>query len=137
MGKPYVIVVRKVDFPAFAPADELRRIGQRTVRSGGGRAIAPPLLVHRLYADGREELVRGLRFRGLGLRSFRDLLAAGDRQHVHNYIDNGAPLAMVGAGNYVIGCSVAAPSLLLEEVELEVAADDLAKPPIVPPPTSA
>jgi hypothetical protein len=108
------------------------------VRSGGGaRAAAPPILVYRLYADGREELVRGLRFRGLGIRSFRDLLAAGDTQHVHSYIDNGAPLAVVGAGSYVIGCSVAAPSLLFEEVELEVAADDLTKPPIVPPPASA
>ncbi len=136
-NRPFVLVVRKVDFPSFAPQEELRRIGQRTARAGGGRPAAPPILVFRLYADGREELVRGLRFRGLGIRSFRDLLAAGDRQHVHSYIDNGAPLAMVGAGNYVIGCSVAAPSLLFEEVELEVATDDLTKPPVVPPPVSA
>lgn len=137
LGRPYVLAVRKVDFPSFAPPDELRRLGQRTVRAGSGRPIAPALLIYRLYADGREELVRGLRFRGLGVRSFRDLVAAGDTQHVYNYIDNGAPLAMVGAGNFVIGCSIAAPSLLFEEVELEVAADDLAKPPLVPPPTSA
>lgn len=136
-GRPYAIVVRKVDYPSFAPADELRRIGQRTVRGGGGRFIAPPLLVYRIYPGGREELIRGVRFRGLNLRSFRDIMAAGSTQHVHSYIDNGAPLALAGAGNYVIGCSVAAPSLLFEEVELEVAADDLAKPPVVPPPTSA
>jgi hypothetical protein len=137
LGRPYLMVVRKVDFPSFAPPDELRRIGQRTVRTGAGRPIAPPLLAYRVFADGREELVRGVRFRGMGLRSFRDLAAAGDTQHVHNYIDNGAPLSMVGAGSYVIGCSVAAPALLFEEAEFEVAADDLAKPPIVPPPTSA
>lgn len=137
LGREYAIVVRKVDFPSFAPADELRRIGQRTARSGGGRAVAPPLLIYRLYPDGREELMRGLRFRGLGLRSFRDLLAAGDGPTVFNYLDNGAPLSLVGAGSFVIGCSVTAPALLFEEVELEVAADDLAKPPIVPPPTSA
>jgi hypothetical protein len=137
MGRPYAIVIRKVDFPSFAPADELRRIGQRTARSGGIRAVAPPVLVYRVYPDGREELVRGLRFRGLGLRSFRDILAAGDARHVYNYLDNGAPLALTGAGSFVVGCSVTAPSLLLEEVELEVAADDLAKPPIVPPPPSA
>ena len=136
LGKPYGIVIKKVDFPSFAPPDELRRIGQRTVRGGGGRPTAPPLLVYRLYPDGREELVRGLRFRGLGLRSFRDLLAAGGDRTVYNYIDNGAPLSLVGAGSYVIGCSVTAPSLLFEEVELETAAEDLAKPPIVPPPSS-
>lgn len=137
MGRPYAIVIRKIDFPSFAPADELRRIGQRTARSGGNRAVAPPVLVYRVYPDGREELIRGLRFRGLGLRSFRDILAAGDARHVYNYMDNGAPLALSGAGSFVVGCSVTAPSLLLEEVELEVAADDLAKPPIVPPPASA
>lgn len=137
LGRSYAVIIRKVDFPSFAPADEIRRIGQRTARSGGGRAVAPPLLVYRLYPDGREELVRGLRFRGLGLRSFRDLMAAGDARFVYNYMDNGAPLALVGAGSFVVGCSVTAPSLLFEEVELEVAADDLAKPPIVPPPSSA
>lgn len=134
-GRPYAIVIRKVDFPSFAPAEELRRIGQRSAR-GGGRVVAPPLLVYRLYADGREQLIRGVRFRGLNLRSFRDITAAGTAQHVHSYIDNGAPLAIAGAGNFVIGCSVVAPSLLFEEVELEAAADDLAKPPVVPPPAA-
>ncbi len=136
MGRPYAIIIRKIDFPSFAPADELRRISQRTARSGGNRTVAPPVLVYRIYPDGREELVRGLRFRGLGLRSFRDILAAGDTRSVYNYLDNGAPLALAGAGSFVVGCSVTAPSLLLEEVELEVAADDLAKPPIVPPPSA-
>jgi hypothetical protein len=54
--------------------------------------------------------------------------------HQFDYLDNGAPLALSGAGNYVVGCSVVAPSVLFEELELEPATEDLPKPPVVPPP---
>ena len=40
------------------------------------RPVSPPVLVYRVYPDGREELVRGLRFRGVSTRSLRDILAA-------------------------------------------------------------
>lgn len=133
-GKPYGILVRKMDFPSFSPIDELRRVTMRAARSGATRPTSSPVLVYRVFPDGREELVRGLRFRALNARSFRDILAAGDRQHLFHYLDNGAPMAITGGGSYIVGCSVAAPSLLFEELELEPAVDDLPKPPVVPPP---
>jgi hypothetical protein len=134
-GKPYGILVRKMDFPSFSPLDEFRRIAMRSARSGAGaRPVSSPVLLYRVYPDGREELVRGLRFRSLNTRAFRDILAAGDRQHLFHYLDNGAPMAINGGGNYIVGCSVAAPSVLFEDLELEPANDDLPKPPVVPPP---
>jgi hypothetical protein len=41
----------------------------------------------------------------------------------------------MGAGGYLAPTAVVAPGLLFEEMELEVAQDQLPKLPIVPPPT--
>lgn len=134
-GREYAIVIRKTDFPSQGSLEDLRQQAAQAGRSGaGGRPVSAPVLAYRVYADGREELVRGLRFRGLGTRHFRDILAAGDRLHQFDYLDNGAPLALTGAGSYVVGCSVISPSVLFEELELEPATGDLPKPPVVPPP---
>jgi len=134
-GKPYGMLVRKMDFPSSGSAEELRRIASRAGRSGGGGyPVSTPILLYRVFPDGREELVRGLRFRALSARSFRDIVACGDQEAQFNYLDNGAPMALNGAGSYVVGCSVIAPSILFEELELEPSVDDLPKPPVVPPP---
>ncbi len=134
-GKPYGMLVRKMDFPSAGTVDELRRISGRAGRSGGGgRPVSSPVLLYRVYPDGREELVRGLRFRSLTTRNFRDIVAAGAQEYQFDFMDNGAPLALMGAGNYIVGCSVVAPSVLFEELELEAAGEDLPKPPVVAPP---
>lgn len=135
MGRDYGLIVRKMDFPSNGSLEDLRQSAVQAGRAAaGGRPVSTPILVYRVYPDGREELVRGLRLRAFGTRQFRDILAAGDRLHPFDYLDNGAPLALAGAGNYVVGCSVVAPSILFEELELEPASGDLPKPPVVPPP---
>lgn len=135
MGRTYAIVIRKMDFPSSGSLEDLRQRAVQAGRAGaGGRPVSAPVLVYRVYPDGREELVRGLRLRALGTRQFRDIVAAGERMHQFDYLDNGAPLALSGAGSYVVGCTVVAPSVLFEELELEAATEDLPKPPVVPPP---
>ena len=134
-GKPYGILVRKLDYPSSMSVDELRAAAASMMQSGSGaRPVSPPLLVYRVYPDGREELVRGLRFRGLSARTLRDIIAAGDDDFVFDFINNGAPFALLGAGGYVAPTTVVAPSLLFEEVELERPQEDRSKPPLVPAP---
>ncbi len=60
-GKPYGIVVRKMDFPA---ASNGATGGGGGGRGGAGAQISAPILVYKVYPDGREELVRGMHFRG-------------------------------------------------------------------------
>jgi len=125
-----------MDFPSVGSLDELRRVSQRSNRTGGGgRPVSSPVLVYRVYPDGREELVRGLRLRSLTTRSFRDILAAGDEEHLFSYLDNGAPMALTGAGSFIVGCSVVAPSVLFEDLEFESGGEELLKPPVVAPPS--
>ena len=96
--------------------------------------VAPPLLIYRVYPDGREELVRGLQFRGVSTRSLRDILAASSESAQFDFVNNGAPLALLGGGGYLAPTSVVAPGLLFDELELEAPRDQLPKPAIVPPP---
>ncbi|MCS7314841.1 MAG: metallopeptidase TldD-related protein [Bryobacterales bacterium] len=130
-GKPYGLIVRKMDFPSSASLEEVRR---QLSAAGASTAISTPVLVYRLYADGREELVRGLRFRNFNVRSLRDILAASDELHVFDYMENGAPFALMGAAAYVAECTVIAPSVLVDDLELERLEEEMLRPPLVPPP---
>ncbi len=130
-GKPYGLVVRKMDFPSSASFDEVRRV---IAGAGASTAVSLPVLVYRMYEDGREELVRGLRFRNFTARSLRDILAASDQLHAFDYMENGAPFALMGAGSYVAECTVVAPSVLVDDLELERLEEEMLRPPLVPPP---
>jgi hypothetical protein len=135
-NKPYGMLVRKLDYPFSAGRAELQALAQSGAQSGGSvRPISPPVLVYRVYADGREELVRGLRFRGVSTRSLRDLLAASQETVLFDYVNNGAPLASLGAGGLLAPTSIVSPGLLFEEIEFDVPQEQLPKLPVVPPPT--
>jgi hypothetical protein len=131
-GKPYALLVRRMDFPSIAAGAAAREMLRREMRSSGLRPYSAPLLLYRVYADAHEELVRGLRFRNLSVRAFRDILAAGDAPAVFDYVENGAPMALTGAANFIVGCSAVAPAVLFEELELEPQSVENACPPLVP-----
>lgn len=132
-NKPYGMLVRKLDYPSTATFRELQAIAGNVMQSGA-RPVSPPILVYRVYPDGREELVRGLRFRSLNKRSLRDIVAASDENVQFDFVNNGAPFALAGVGGYLAPASVVAPALLFEEVEFERPQDELSKPPLVAPP---
>lgn len=133
-NKPWGIIIRKMDFPSAATGEELRRLAMAASQSGAVRVISTPVLAYKVYPDGREELVRGLRFRGLNARAFRDILAASEETYALHYLNKLAPMALLTAGGYVSTVSVISPSLLFEELELEHPQEELPKLPVVPPP---
>ncbi len=132
-NKPFVIVIRKLDFPSGASIENMRRI------AGGqtGRVSSIPLLVYRVFPDGKEELLRGLRFRGVSVRTLRDIVAASDDVHLFHFLENGAPFAHMDGGGYVSPTSIVSPSILFEDIELERIPGELGKLPVVPPPPLA
>ena len=71
-GLPYVLVVRRMTPPGLAEDFEIAITGE-----GPLSGLTPPTEVVRLYADGREEPVRGARFVGVDRRTLRDVVAAG------------------------------------------------------------
>jgi len=81
-----------------------------------------PLLVHRVYADGREELVRGYAFKPTSQRVLKDIVAMGDDPTLLNTEQFGQSVSSV------------APSVLVKLLELTRARDDFGKPPALPRP---
>jgi TldD protein len=131
-GKPYGIIVRKMDFPSSASVNEVRRL--LAADTGGGHTVSIPILAYRVYPDGREELVRGMRFRGFNTRSLKDIIAAGDDLTTFEFMDNLAPFALMGGAGYVSNAVVIAPSILIDDLELHPVEEEQPKLPVVPPP---
>ncbi len=134
-GRPYGIIVRKMDFPSSASVEEARRI--LASQSGGGHPVSLPVLVYRLYPDGREELVRGLHFKGLNVRSLKDIVGASDDSHLFEFLENGAPFALLGGASYAAETAVIAPSLLVDDLELARTEEEFPRPPVAPPPPAS
>ncbi|HVW11375.1 MAG TPA: metallopeptidase TldD-related protein [Bryobacteraceae bacterium] len=130
-GLKYAIVIKKMDFPSTAVGEEMRRL---MGNSGGGRPVAMPLYVYKLFLDGHEEQIRGVRLRSVNARSMKDTLAAGDDENRLDYLENGAPFAEVGGGGYTAAVTVEAPSLLIDDLELTKMEDELPKLPVVSSP---
>jgi TldD protein len=136
-GLPYGMIVRKMDFPSSASIDEARKILSAGGGGGSSRPVSIPLYAYRLYVDGHEELVRGERFKGINARSLKDILAAGNDPVTFNYLENGAPFALLGLGGSSAEVSIVAPSMLIDDLEMSKVDDELPKLPIVPSPMSA
>ncbi len=133
--KPYGLLIRKLDFPFSGGNAEIQTLQTGSANSGGSvRPVSPPILMYRVYPDGREELIRGMRFRGVSTRSLRDILAASSETAVFDYINNGVPLARTGVPGYIAPTSIIAPGLLFDELEVDQLQNQLQKPPLVPAP---
>jgi TldD protein len=86
-----------------------------------------PLLVYRVYPDGRpDEPVRGVDIVGTPLTAFSKIIAAGDDPAVFN--------GTCGAESGWVPVSAVAPSMLISEIEVEKKGKSSEKPPILPPP---
>jgi hypothetical protein len=133
-NKPYGMLIRKLDYPSPASFREIQALAASSMQAGASRPVSPPVMAYRVYPDGREELVRGLQFRAVSSRSLRDIIAASDESYVFDFVNNGAPLAMMDVGGYVAPASVVAPAVLFEDMELYRPQQEQQKPPLVPAP---
>jgi len=99
-----------------------------TDRSGPQAFKVLPLIVYRIYTDGRpDELVRGADIVGTPLQAFETIIGTGDRAGIFN--------GMCGAESGWVPVSAVSPSLLLEKLEIERAVHDRDKPPLLPAPS--
>jgi TldD protein len=136
-GLKYGLLIRRLDFPSTSNFQELQQLARQMQKSGVARTLNAPILAYKVYPDGREELVRGLRFGEFSAKDLRDVAAASNRRVVLNYVNNGSSLNIADSGSDATSSSVISPSLLFESVELVRAEGDSGRPPIVPAPILA
>jgi predicted Zn-dependent protease len=98
-----------------------------TARQGMQAFKVIPILVYRVYPDGRpDELVRGADIVGTPLASFARILATSDRPEVFN--------GYCGAESGSLPVSAVAPAILVSEIEIEKKEKSQDRPPLLSAP---
>jgi predicted Zn-dependent protease len=98
-----------------------------TGRRGLQAFTVVPLIVYRVYADGRpDELIRGVDIVGTPLASFQKILATSDKAEVFN--------GYCGAESGSIPVSAVSPAILVSEIEIEKKRNAQQRLPILPRP---
>ena len=99
-----------------------------TQRRGLQAYTVIPLIVYRVYADGRpDELVRGVDIVGTPLSSFAKILATSDKLDVFN--------GYCGAESGSVPVSASSPALLVSEIEIQKKDHSRDRPPLLSRPT--
>jgi len=134
-GLPYGIVVRRVG--GGASAGFLRVVARMTANPDAGPSgnLAE---AYRVYADGHEELIRGLELADVSASAFKDIVEVGDKPFVFTdqFIPRLGSFFSIGgsasADIPVVSCVV--PPILFEELSLVKAEGPFPMPPISPSP---
>lgn len=122
-GKPFGYIVRRMSF-----VDPESAMG----RAGGGPRVGHAVKV---TPDGKEELVRGVRFGAIAHATYRDVLDVSADREMHSYrgrLLSPGPIPLPGSGSAIVTLIV--PSLLFEDLEVQRTKEVLQKPPVVPSP---
>ena len=85
-----------------------------------------PIMVYRVFPNGREELVRGVDLVGTPLIAFSRIVAADDQIRVFN--------GVCGAESGWVPVSASSPAILISQIEVQRKEKAQDKPPILPPP---
>ena len=85
-----------------------------------------PILVYRVYPDGREELVRGVDLIGTPLTAFSRILAGDDQPGFFN--------GMCGAESGAVPVGAVSPAILVGQVEVQKKAQSQERAPLLPAP---
>jgi TldD protein len=123
----FIEEVRRQNKPFGLLIDDISGGFTFTGRSQPQAFQVQPLVVYRVYADGRpDELVRGVDIVGTPLVSLQKIMATGDTAEVFN--------GYCGAESGSVPVAAAAPALLISEMEVQKKQTSTDRPPILPPP---
>jgi predicted Zn-dependent protease len=85
-----------------------------------------PIMVYRVFPDGREELVRGVDLIGTPLTAFSSIVAAGNEPAVFN--------GTCGAESGGVPVAAVSPAILVSQIEVQKKAKSQERPPLLPAP---
>lgn len=98
-----------------------------TARQGLQAFTVVPLVVYRVYPDGRpDELIRGVDIVGTPLSSFQKIIATSDHSEVFN--------GYCGAESGSVPVSAVSPAILVSEIEIQKKQNSQRKQPLLPRP---
>jgi hypothetical protein len=92
------------------------------------------LEAYKVFADGREERVRGGELAGLGPASFKDILLVGKKSRAYNLLASSVVSSFLTGGSQFVSASLIIPDLLFEDIEFRPLESDFPKPPLIASP---
>lgn len=138
------LIVKTVDDPSLTGADEEELAFYMSQGSQSESPLTPPVMLYRVNTkDGKEELVRGITFSELTLSDLKYIAAVGSDSYVlHRFVSPGGNLmrgifmyyASRGQSSMGVPVSIAAPSVLFDELEFKKSGGTRKKPPLIPRP---
>ena len=127
LRKELIEECKKQNKPFGLVFDDIAGGFTNTGRGGAQSFKVLPLLVYRVYTDGRpDEVVRGVDIVGTPIASLSKITAAADDPDIFN--------GTCGAESGWVPVSAVSPSLLLTEMEVEKSQKSQEKPPVLLPP---
>ncbi len=127
LRKKFIEEIKKQGKPYGLYFDDIQGGFTMTERSMPQAFQVLPVMVYRVYADGRpDELVRGVDIVGTPLLSLNNIMVTGDTMQVFNGI--------CGAESGWIPVAAAAPAMLFSEIEVQKQHKGTERPPILAPP---
>jgi predicted Zn-dependent protease len=140
-GLQFGYLIRGVTPAAEAMNDASGLAGQQGMQESTQFRIAKPYSVFRVYADGREEMVRGLEFGSLNANSLRNVMATSEDEVAFDYQLSAASAVSGGNGvsSLLSGISprsnfgtIITPSLLISGIDLKKSVAAYPRLPIAP-----
>jgi TldD protein len=129
LRKRFIEEIKKQGKPYGLYFDDIQGGFTLTGRSTPQAFQVLPVMVYRVYADGRpDELVRGVDIVGTPLLSLNNIMVTGDTMQVFNGI--------CGAESGQIPVAAVAPAMLFSEIEVQKRRRGTERPPILPPPAA-
>ncbi len=130
-GRDWVLVIRRLQEPA------IRRVGGGFFFGDSAGSLPMPVSLVKVYADGREEEVRGAAFASVQRWVLRDILGAGDpAQATFMASASGGGFGFMGPTEGM-PTWLGASDILVGEMEVVPAPGDPRNIPLVPPPALA
>ncbi len=133
-GRDYAIVVRRLTNPRMTL--QMDPSAMTMLMSNGSAGSEPQiraLVAVKVYADGREEPIRGADITGLGAAAFKSIVAVSKAQTMYSavYLST-AGIFSGGGGSGLV--TYVTPSLLFDNVSIRKPKGNNPRPPVVSPP---
>ena len=129
LRQKFIEEIKKQGKPYGLYFDDIQGGFTLTGRSSPQAFQVLPVMVYRVYADGRpDELVRGVDIVGTPLLSLNNIMLTGDTLQVFN--------GVCGAESGQVPVAAAAPAMLFSTIEVQKRRRGTDRPPILPPPGS-
>lgn len=126
LKKMLVGLIREQNKPYGLVFDDIEGGFTMTQRTIPNAFNVLPVMVYRVFPDGREELVRGVDLVGTPLTVFSRIVAADNVTSVFN--------GVCGAESGWVPVSASSPAVLISQIEVQRKDKSQEKPPILPPP---